>query len=207
MLTVEAVLAEYEAIHNCVPAHTGRLTPATSCVRLQNAEGRARPSVTSRVSGFHLQFRDVNEVVYQSVTLSPHAPGVGSACLEGCAVESSTGGAPRLWDWLAGVACALESVNDDLYGGRVGQNNLLVVQTARLRIIRELSTARRSRLRSMARRSHHPKDFSGRVDALTRERERVRGLTEKLMDRQAYTKELVLFMNGLEGRRVRPLVL
>ena len=146
-------------------------------------------------------------VLYQYVMLSGTAPEIKGACMEGSASSGSNGGVPGIWNWLASVACSLEVVNDDIYSGQMRQSDLLVVQVAGLRGVKELAVTQLSRWRSLARRSNKPGQYAHRVRVATGLRDMAGLLIDRIIGRRNYERELILVMCGLEERRVRPLVI
>ena len=217
MLTVGAVLAEYESLYGNVIPHTRGdergalpLDKHPKMCYVPNNRGVTGPSHVVRGwhrPHFHLGPAGASEVCYQYVTLSGAAPEVGAASLEGLAASASVGGAPGIWGWLCGVAVCLEVVNDDLYHGQYQQRDLMVVQVAELRTAREQAAVQLSRFRSLARRSHQPRVYSDRINAMAQARDNATSLSEKLVRRADYDRELIILTDGLEQKRIRPLVI
>ena len=208
MLTVEDVLAEYDSLRDV--GHSKRLRSSEiSCYPvLSSRAGTACAPSSSYSKRLHrLGPASTNDIIFQYVILSTSAPGIGAAKMEGRAAGGSTGGAPGLWNWCAGVACGLEDVNATLYRGQLQQIELLVVRTAILRGVRDWANVQLTQLRSLVRRSHQPKSYDQRMGAAKKLRDEAGATIGRITERKNYDREVVIAMNSFELRRVRPLVL
>jgi hypothetical protein len=206
VLTVAGVLAEYEALEKSrgAPLTKSKPTGILTVGWAKPTQGFSNSAIKRRIRLGPVQ---THLVIFQYLLLSTAAPGVGASKMEGRAEAGSTGGAPGIWSWCASVACTLEDVNTQVYGGQKKQSDLLVVRAAALREIRERMMVQLAQFRSLAKRSHDPKAYSHRIDVATKTRDAAGLVISQLSARRSFDREVVIAMDSLEIRHVRPLVI